>query len=220
MQGQVVALRFQGGSDLNFTARPDCKNLGETSRNRSSSGAPGLRMRAILVANGDSLPLGVPRVECGAPTGAAGKNGQPDERKMRRWMRGLLDCPEFAARIDGTRAVSLMEGDFFEPFAVRRQLGNVDLLVRATRDRKPGEEPSELFGKVRGEPVRQRLEIPVERSSDRNARGQEARDAWVASRWCAVDLPLSARQEKPVALVHVGEEEKLGDGGEALEWFY
>ena len=132
-------------------------------------------------------------------------------------MRGLLDCSELASGIEGTRAVSLMEGDFFEPFAVRRQLGNVDLLVRATRDRKPCEEP--LFGNVRGEPVRQRLEIPVERSSDRNARGQEARDARVASRWCAVNLPLSARQEKPVALVHVGEEEKLGAGGEALEWF-
>ena len=100
------------------------------------------------------------------------------------------------------------------------------LLVRAKHDRKLGKDLPKLFDKVRAEPVRQRLEIHIERSSARNsARGQkakdgrEARDARVALRWCMVDLPAPARKTKPVrlALVHVKEEEDLG--GEALEWF-
>ena len=112
------------------------------------------------------------------------------------------------------------EGDFL--FSVWRQLGNVDLLVRAKHDRKLGDESPRLFDKVRGEPVRQRLEIHVERPSVRNgARGQkakgkrEARDARVALRWCAVDLPPPTGKGKPVALVHVSEEEEPADGGEA-----
>lgn len=131
MQGQDMALRIQDGSDLNFMARPDCNGLGKASGN--SSGARGLHMHATLVVNGDGPPIGVSRVEQGAPIGAAGKNRQPEERKTQRWMRGSLDCSELAAGIGGTRTISLMEGDSFEPFAVRRQLGNVDLLVRARR---------------------------------------------------------------------------------------
>ena len=92
------------------------------------------------------------------------------------------------------------------------------LLVRAKHDRKLGKDLPKLFDKVRAELVRQRLEI--HRSSARNsARGQkakdgrEARDARVALRWCMVDLPAPARKTKPVALVHVKEEED--PGGEA-----
>ena len=228
MQGQDVALCIQDGSDLNFATRPGCKGLGKISKNRNSSGTLGLHMHSTLVVNGDGLPLGVPRIEYDAPTGAAEKNKPPGERKTQRWVRGLRDCSELAAELDGTRVVSVMdrEGDFL--FSVWRQLGNVDLLVRAKHDRKLGDESPKLFDKVREEPVRQRLEIHVERSSARNsARGQkakggrEARDAQVALRWCAVDLPAPTRKEEPVqlALVHVSEEEEPADGSEALEWF-
>ena len=228
MQGQDVALCIQDGSDLNFATRPGCKSLGIISKNRNSSGTLGLHMHTTLVANDDGLPLGIPRIEYDAPDGTSEKNKPPEDRKTQRWIRGLRDCSELAAALDGTRVISVMdrEGDFFELFTVQRQLGNVDLLVRAKHDRKLGKDLPKLFDKVRAEPVRQRLEIHIERSSARNsARGQkakdgrEARDARVALRWCMVDLPAPARKTKPVrlTLVHVKEEED--PGGEALEWF-
>ena len=82
-------------------------------------------------------------------------------RIEKRSARGLRDCSELAAALDGTRVISVMdrEGDFFELFSVQRQLGNVDLLVRAKHDRKLGKDLPKLFDKVRAEPVRQRLEI-------------------------------------------------------------
>ena len=217
MQGQDVALCIQDGSDLNFATRPSCKNLGIISKNRNSSGTLGLHMHTTLVANDDGLPLGIPRIEYDAPDGTSEKNKPPEDRKTQRTGAAGLTCRRARRHAGGDgKAISC------SPFSANSGM----LLVRAKHDRKLGKDLPKLFDKVRAEPVRQRLEIHIERSSARNsARGQkakdgrEARDARVALRWCMVDLPAPARKTEPVrlTLVHVKEEED--PGGEALEWF-
>ena len=175
-----------------------------------------------------------------AGKGRSRKAKPPEERKTQRWVRGLRDCAEVAARLPGTRVVSVMdrEADFFELFAEQRRLGGVDLLVRAKHNRnlppttgKNGrEETPKLFDWLRDQPGQAQLAIDVARVSARiSTRNQsesvlrEARTAQVTLRWRAVTLPAteeSARRgEAPVAAwaVHVAEEAPAG-GAKPLEW--
>ena len=78
----------------------------------------------------------------------------------------------------------------------QRRLGVVALLVRAKHNRSLGRQTPNLFDTAQTQPVRERLEIHVARTSaSRGARRQkahgkrEARKAVVELRWFAVELP-------------------------------
>ena len=233
MQGADVVLCIQDGTDLNFAEHPGCAGLGLIGRNKGSSGTLGLHMHSMLAVNGDGIPLGVPHIQYEAPDGAPEQDKPPEERKTRRWVRGLQDCDRLARELDGVRPVSIAdrEGDLFELFVEQRRLGTVDLLVRAKHNRSLGRKTPKLFDVAQAQPVRKRLEIHVARSSARRgtrrqkAHGKrDAREAVVDLRWSAVELPppetSGFRNDPPIRLnlVHIHEPEPP-DGVKPLEWF-
>ena len=235
MAGQRTVLLIQDGSDLNFATRPGCRGLGIIAKSSGSSGTLGLHMHSTLAVGGDGIPLGVPRIEFDAPSGAAEKDRPDEEKKTQRWVRGLRDSSELAAPLDGVRAVAVMdrEGDAFEIFAEQRRLGGgLDLLVRAKHDRSLGKGKRKLFERMRRGPVRTRVSIGVDRASERvSARGstpkkaRAAREAPCALRWASLRIPVPEKKRRrlgaepfPLTAVHVAEEEDPADGSQRLEW--
>ena len=242
MQGCAEVLCVQDGTDLNFADHGECKGMGLISRNKSSMGTLGIHMHSQLVLNEAGVPLGVPHIQYDSLP----KDGrrEADENKMGRWRAGLRECSALAAQLDGVRVVSVMdrEGDSFELYALARQLGNVEVLTRAAKDRVLGHEWAprdgkrvkqavKLFDKVRGATCGGELEIHMgQQSARRPSRGQpgkvrrEQRTAAVELRWMPLELPVPVKAthlkgESPVKLnaVHVLEPSPPA-GLEAVEW--
>ena len=224
---------IQDGTDLNFAEHSGCAGLGLISRNKESSGTLGLHMHSMLAVNGDGIPLGDPHIQYEAPDGAADLDKPPEERKTRRWVRGLQDCDRLARELDRVRPVSIAdrEGDLFKLFFEQRRLGTVDLLVRAKHNRSLGRKRPKLFDVVQAQPVLKRLDIRVARSSARRGTRRQkdhgkrdAREAVVNLRWGAVEPPppeaSGFRSEVPIRLnlVHIHEPEPP-DGDKPLERF-
>ena len=198
MQHAKTVLCIQDGSDLNFDAYGACQGLGLNGKNQGSKGTPGLHMHAMLVLDGNGVPLGMPRVEFGPQEKNAGDGEIGAPRKTRRWVRVLEECSAFAAQLDGVRPLSIMdrEADAFEIFDERRRLGNVDILVRATHVRCLGRGQAELFDMIKDEPARGSIKIKVGRSSGHRADGSQesrterpARIAPATLRWRTATLP-------------------------------
>ena len=233
MRAERTVLCIQDGSDLNFAERPGCVGLGLIGKNRGSKGTPGLHMHSTLAVNGRGVPLGVPLIQFDAPDGTPEKDKPPARRKTQRWVRGLRDCARIAEWLDGTRPVSVMdrEADFFELFDACRELGTVDLLVRAKHNRRLAPRAPKLFDGLRQAPAQARRKIAVARSSERRStRRQKAsklrpkRTADVTLRWRSLRLPPPAKgpsKGRPpvnMSVVHVWEEAAPA-GAEPLEWF-
>ena len=235
MRAARTVLCIQDGTDLNFAEHPGCAGLGLIGKNRRSKGTLGLHMHSTLAVNGRGVPLGVPLIQFEAPDGTKEKDKPPARRKTQRWVRGLRDCAAMAAQLDGTRPVSVMdrEADFFELFDACRQLGAVDLLVRAKHNRRLArhKRTPKLFDGLRAAPAQARRQIAVLRSSARlSTRRQKAsklrpaRTADVALRWRRLRLPAPAkgvakgREPVDLSVVHVWEQ-TAPEGEEPLEWF-
>ena len=125
----------------------------------------GRHMHPTLAVNGEGIPLGVPLIQYEARD----RKVEKDKAPAQRWARDLRDCAELAAQLGGTRPVSMMDrdADVFELFDERCRLGTVDLLVRATHNRRFGKGVPKLFAAVRAAPAQARRTIHVLRSSVR-----------------------------------------------------
>jgi hypothetical protein len=145
-------------------------------------------------------------------------------------MEGIRDCMEIADDLPGTRLVSVMdrEADIFELFDEQRNNPCIDLLVRAKYNRCTTEQ-LKLFDAVKSTPVRQYLQIHVDRRSARPKRSKQKaqpkrseRVAEVALRYTQVELrpPPYHKDKDPirVSIVHVVEESPP-EGVKKLEWF-
>ena len=186
-------------------------------------------MHSTLAVSTAGVPLGVPLIQYDAPDGRAQRDKPLEERETFRWIRGPRDCTRMAAKLDGTRVVSVMdrEADVFALFAEQRQLERVDLLVRARCNRTQGPGQPKLFDRLRAQPAQGELQIDVERSAARRStrkqsarKPSEARRATAQLRWKTVELRDPSGAEAPVRLqlVHVCET-SAPEGSETLEWF-
>ena len=161
------------------------------------------------------------------------KNKPLEQSKTNRWLRGLQQCAEFADQLAGVRPVAVLDraADVFDLFAEQHRLGTVDLLVRAKHNRSLGKDLPKLFDAVQAKPVQAHLEMHVVRRSARRGTrqqkaraGHKAREAKLALRWCAVQLPVPSKSScqgpgpLQLSLVHVCEE-SVPDNLEPLEWF-
>ncbi len=243
MQNCAEVLCVQDGTDLNFAEHGECQGLGLISRNKASMGTLGIHMHSQLVVDEAGVPLGVPHIQYGSQV-ANDESDDTRRNKMRRWLEGVCESSRMAKRLDGVRVVSVSdrEGDFFELYAKARQLGNVEVVVRAKHDRvletkrvrcdgRRLRQSVRLFDKVRSASVGGELEIHIGHQSARRAtgsqkarKGSKKRTAQVELRWRAVELPVpeTARRlqgEVPVRLnaVHVLEPSPP-PGEEPLEW--
>ena len=231
MQAQDTVLCVQDGTDLNFTTHARCTGLGVIGTNQTGAQARGLHLHSTFAVSAEGLPLGVVRAQFDAPVPAGAAHKAPEQRKSWRWMEGLRDCAELAARCPDTRVVGVMdrEADLFELFEHQRQDPRVELLVRAKNNRRIAGE-HKLFERLRAAPERARLHIAVGRPSARPKTSKQKlktkrkeRLAEVSLHYERIELTPSASEFKdrePLALwcVHVREDHPP-DNAKALEWF-
>ena len=223
MQGERTVLCVQDGTDLTFAEYPGCAGLGLIGTNATPQGTRRLHMHSTMALSTEGIPLGVPQIQFEAPDGRGQRGQPPEEPNTSRWIRSLRECAALAARLKGTRAVSVMDrkGDARAVFEEQRELRRVEVLVRARHKRVLGERRWRLFDRVRQQRAGKELVIEIQPlSARRDTRRQEARTASVSLRWRTVELPGRSPRKGPLPLqlVHVWEEEPP-EGAEPVEWY-
>ena len=237
MKGQETVLLIQDSSDVNFSTRTKCADLGIIGTNQTGAQSRGLRLHSCLaVGADDGLPLGVVRLDGFAPESANGKDpARPiAEKDSNRWLVTYQDGIELAATLPATRFISVAdrEGDIFELFDLqRRQSGKKpDLLVRAKCDRRLEETERKLFAELAEVPLAGEVTLPVPRQREHVGKpskpgrpGLPAREAAVEVRFKEVTIlaPQTAqtRDRAPLRLWAIYLEEKnVPAGATALRW--
>lgn len=171
MKGQETVLLIQDSSDLNFSTRTKCEDLGIIGTNQTGAKSRGLRLHSCLAVGDDGLPLGVVRLDGYAPESAKGKDpARPiEEKDSNRWLVTYKDGIELAATLPDTRFISVAdrEGDIFELFDLHRRLPGKkpELLVRARCDRCLEDTERKLFAELAEAPLAGtvKLEVPRQR---------------------------------------------------------
>jgi hypothetical protein len=227
----------QDTCDLNFSSRPHCTGLGETTANQTGAKTRSLKLHSCLAVEAESgLPLGVLRLHGYAPESAKDKTPHRpiEEKDSFRWLEGYQDASVIAALLPGTRIVSVAdrEGDMFELFDYRRRQAGAkaDLLVRAKWDRQLADTDATLFAELAAAPLARTVKIAVPRQREHvgkpSAPGRPAlaaREAEVEVRSKAVMLHApqtpTLRDRPPVRLWAILLEEKNPPAGAtALRW--
>jgi Domain of unknown function (DUF4338)/Transposase DNA-binding len=202
MKKEKTVLILQDTTELNFSARPGCKDLGQLGSNQTGAKSRGLDLHSCLAVGGLSgLPLGVLRLHGYAPEPAQGKDpSRPiEEKESYRWLQAYQDAADVAQMIPETRVISVAdrEADMFELFDHRRSLPGkkAELLVRAKWDRSLEGTEEKLFEELAATPLAKRVCLPVPRQreqlskpSDPGRPGLPARNAQVEVRFKEVTI--------------------------------
>lgn len=237
MKGQATVLLIQDSSDLNFSTRTKCEDLGTIGTNQTGAKSRGLRLHSCLaVGADDGLPLGVVRLDGYAPESAKGKDpARPiEEKDSHRWLVTYKDGIELATTLPDTRFISVAdrEGDIFELFDLHRRLPGKkpDLLVRAKCDRRLEATERKLFAELAEAPLagEETLHVPRQREqvgkpSKPGRPGLPAREAQVAVRFTEVTIvapqTVPTRDRAPLRLWAIYLEEKsVPAGATAVRW--
>jgi hypothetical protein len=240
MKGQDTVLLIQDSSDLNFSTRTKCEDLGVIGTNQTGAKSQGLRLHSCLaVGADDGLPLGVVRFDGYAPESAKGKDpARPiEEKDSHRWLVTYQDGIELAATLPDTRFISVAdrEGDIFELFDLQRRLTGKkpELLVRAKCDRRleeTEETERKLFAELAEAPLAGEVTVHVPRQREKVGKpskpgrpGLPAREAQVEVRFKEVTIvapqTVQTRDRAPLRLWAVYLEEKnVPAGATAVRW--
>ena len=172
MSQERTALIVQDSSDLNFSTRSQCQGLGQIGTNQTGAQSRGLRLHSSLALSQNGLPLGIVKLQGGAPESAQGKDRRrPIEQKdSYRWLEGFEEAMKIAALLPHTQVINITdrEGDMFELFHFRRsQAGQkAELLVRAKTDRCLEGTDQKLFAELAAAPLAKRVSISVPRQRE------------------------------------------------------
>jgi hypothetical protein len=202
MKRHPTVLIPQDTTDLNFSSRPQCEGLGQTTANQTGAQTRGLKLHSSLAIEAeDGLPLGVLRLHGYAPAPAAGKDPHRpiEEKESHRWLAAYQDAHAIAVLLPATRIVSVAdrEGDMFELFDYRRRQpgAKADLLVRAKWDRCLEGREAKLFAELAAAPLARTVKIAVPRQREHLGKpsapgraGLPAREAQVEVRYKEVTL--------------------------------
>ncbi len=239
MQGQRTVLCIQDTSVLNYTHLEDCEGLDEiTGGNQTGVVPKGLFLHSTFVADMRGLPLGILKSRTISPV----KKSKDDkrlprdipieEKKTFTWIEHHRDMVEVAAAMPNTRLINICdrEGDFFELFDEQRRNSRVELLIRASHDRRlaPGRK---LFSEIRALPVQNVISIHVPRKSARPKKSRQKASPARKERNTKLEIRYMSFQIKspehglladkePVYLwiVHALEKNPP-EGNKAIEWF-
>ena len=235
LQDQRTVLCIQDGTDLDYNGLAECEGLGVIGKNQTGAQSRGLHLHSTLAVGTDGVPLGVLRAQCWAPTPRPEEDQRAafqipiQEKETFCWIRGLRDCRQVAVQTPHTRLVMVAdrEADLFELFDEWRQDPTVDLLVRASHNRRTGE-AHKLFDAVRATGPRLHLELAIGRQSARPKRSKQKarparkeRIAQVVVRYKQVDLkpPHYLKIKDPVSMWAVlVTEEDAPQGVTPIEW--
>jgi hypothetical protein len=237
MMDQGTVLCIQDGSELNYTNLDQCRGLGVLKANQTGAKTKGMNLHSTFTVATNGLPLGILKSQCISPKEKdINDKRKPsaipiEEKKTFVWIEHHRDLVELSKEMPQTRLIDVCdrEADFFELFDEQRRNPGVDLLVRASHNRKIKQDPFKLFTAVRETPVQGRVRVPIPKESARpkksKQKARKARAARLAD--CAVrilhlELPAPEHygNKEPVNLcvVHALEENPL-PGTDPVEWF-
>jgi len=201
IKGYRRVLAIQDTTDLDFSARLHCNDLGDIGKNQTGAVSQGLKMHSVLALNEAGLPLGVLGTNIYASHfGSEEKapNRPIEEKESYRWLRTIDDLREISAWAPATELIAVgdRESDLFELFEYRRRKArNIHLLVRARYDRCLEEEPTKLFAYLQALPVMSEARLAVPRQREKKGKpsqpgriGLPARQAKVQLRWGKVTI--------------------------------
>lgn len=220
------------GTTLDYTGLAECAGLGVTGRNQTGASSRGIQLHSTLAINAQGVPLGIVDVRCRLPQADAPKATSKtpiEDKKTYDWVQGLQACMALAEQLPNTRITCVMdrESDFFELFDAHRANPCVDLLIRASHNRKTST-GVKLLDRLRAGPAQGEIRLKVERQSTRLKRSKQKarparlqRIAQLALHYGAIQFtPPSPHRDKPALslwAVHVQETSAPQDAT-PVEW--
>jgi hypothetical protein len=207
IKAQRRVLAIQDTTDLDFSERLHCNDLGDIGKNQTGAVSQGLKMHSALALSEEGLPLGVLGVNIYAAhfdSEARAQNRPIEEKESYRWLRTIEELRGIAEWVPETELIAVgdRESDLFELFDYRRRKArNIHLLVRARYDRCLEESPRKLFAHLQALAVMGQAFIAVPRQREKKGKPSQpgrislpARRAKVQLRWEKVTI--SAPQTK------------------------
>ena len=118
-----------------------------------------------------------------AAAGQEARNRRFEQKESYRWVEALTTVEKLVSK--HTRVVHAFdrERDITEVFARVRQLQHTGVVVRAAHNRTLDSDSERLWSKQEGQPISFEQEIELPQTSKRSAR-----QAWLAVRFCPVNL--------------------------------
>ena len=194
-------LAIQDTTDLDFSERLHCNDLGDIGKNQTGAVSQGLKMHSLLPLSEAGLPLGVLGTNIYAShfdSEDKAQNRPIEEKESYRWLRTLDELVEVSEWTPETELIAVgdRESDLFELFDYRRRKArHIHLLVRARYDRCLEDEPRKLFAHLESLPVMGEATIAVPRQREKKGKpsqpgriGLPARQAKVQLRWDKVTI--------------------------------
>ncbi len=220
VRGEPTILALQDTTLLDFTAHPALAGAGPLAHPAQT----GLLVHSVLAATRDGVPLGLLHQRRWARDPetvgkrATRRQRPTAEKESQRWLDAQAATQ--AAVPAGTPVITVAdrEADIYDLFAQARAPDH-DLLIRATHNRRIGEETAYLWEAVAAAPVGDVVPVAVGRRADR-----APREAWLTLRWVPVTVqPPRNRPQRaalaPVPLVALLAEEPAPPPGEvAIRW--
>jgi hypothetical protein len=221
MSLQSLVLAVQDTVYLDWTHHPETQGLGPLVSDREQ----GLLAHSTLAMTPERVPLGVLQQQVwarDAETYAQLKDHKQrgiEEKESQKWLLSLESVNTARQANPNTQFVSIgdREADVYDLFLAER-LPGVDLLVRATQDRRVEHEERYLWATLAAAPLATTLQLQIPRQKDRPARTAE-----VEIRWKKIQLrPPKSRREQKLPLVSVwavwAVEIAAPEGAEKIEW--
>jgi hypothetical protein len=236
IKGQRRVLAVQDTTDLDFSQRLHCNDLGDIGKNQTGAVSQGLKMHSLLPLTEAGLLLGVLHSSIYASHFDSADKAQDrsiEEKESFRWLRAIDELVEVSEWAPETEliAISDRESDLFELFDYRRRKArHIHLLVRARYDRCLEEEPRKLFAHLESLPVMAEATISVPRQREKKGKPSQpgrialpARRAKVQLRWERVTISApqttQTRHMQPVDLWAVMlTEAHPPEGAKPLRW--
>ncbi len=201
IKGHRRVLAVRDTTDLDFSERLHCNDLGDIGKNQTGAVSQGLKMHSPLPLTESGLPLGVLGTKIYASHFDRQDNA-PDrpieEKESSRWLRDIDELIEVSEWAPDTELIAVgdRESDLFELFDYRRRKARpIHLLVRARYDRCLQEEPLKRFAHLEALPVMAEATISVPRQREKKGKpsqpgriGLPARQAKVQLRWDRVRI--------------------------------
>ena len=232
---RVLAVRDT--TDLDFSERLHCNDLGDIGKNQTGTVSHGLKMHSLLPLSENGLPLGVLGTNIYAEHFEARKKtpDRPIEQKASyRWLRDIDELVAVSQWAPQTELIAVgdRESDLFELFDYRRRKArHIHLLVRARADRCLKDESLNLFAYLEALPLMGEAKITVPRQREKKGKATRpagvalpARQAKVQLRWSKVtinapDNTSQTRGMRPVELwATLITERDPPEGAKPLRW--
>jgi hypothetical protein len=220
VRGEGTILALQDTTALDFTAHPALSGAGPLAH----PGQTGLLVHSVLATTVEGAPLGLLHQHTWArdpeTTGLRHTRRQRPtaEKESQRWLDAQAATQQVVPSATAVLTVADREADIYDLFALPRPPRS-DLLIRATHNRRIGEETRYLWDAVQAAPVGDVVPVAVGRRADR-----VPREALLTLRWTAVTLlPPRNRPQRaglsPVPVVAILAEEPVPPPGEPpIRW--